>query len=45
MLWVVHHKWPSGARYAFNCYRHWDTLVIKAGNRTGHFLYSKEGVT
>ena len=22
MLWTVHHCWPSGARFAFNFYRH-----------------------
>ena len=26
-------------------YRHWDTLVIRAGDEMGNFLYSKEGVT
>ena len=23
MLWTVHHRWPAGARFAFNCFRHW----------------------
>ena len=41
----MQHKWPSGARFALNCYLHWATLVIRAGDRTGHLLYSKEGVT
>jgi hypothetical protein len=28
MLWNVRHEeWPSGARFVFNCYRHWSTLV------------------
>ena len=45
MLWVVCHKWPSGVRFAFNCYRHWSTLVIRAGDGTGNFLHRKEGVT
>ena len=45
MLWAVRYKWPSGARFSFNCYRHWVTLVIMAGEETGHFLYSKEDVT
>ena len=45
MLWTVRHKWPSGARFSFNCYRHWATLVIRAGYGTGNFLYSKEVVT
>ena len=29
-----------------NCYRHWATLVVRdTGDGSGHFLYSKEGVT
>ena len=46
MLWAVRHEWPSGAQFTFNCYRHWDTLVVwDTGDGSGHFLYSKEGVT
>ena len=45
MLWATRHEWPSGVRCSFNCYRHWDTMVITAGYGTGHFLHSKEGVT
>ena len=44
MIWVVRHKCPSGVRFAFNCYRHWFTLVIREGNGMSHFLYGKEGV-
>jgi hypothetical protein len=22
MCWTIHHKWPSGAQFAFNCYQH-----------------------
>ena len=44
MLWAVHHECPSGARFEFNCYRHWATLVIRAGGGTGNFLFRKEGV-
>ena len=30
----------------FNCYRHWDTLVVwYTGDGSGHFLHSKEGMT
>ena len=42
---TVQHKWPSGSQFEFNCYIQWDTLVIREGNSTGHFLYSKEEVT
>ena len=44
MLWEVRHECPSGVWFAFNCYRHWATLVIRAGNGTVHFLHIKEGV-
>ena len=27
MLWAVRHKWPSGAQFMFNCYRHWATFA------------------
>jgi hypothetical protein len=43
MLWTVRHEWPSGARFTFNCYKHWGTLVIR--NNNGTFICSKEGVT
>jgi len=45
MLWTVRHEWPAGARFAFNCYKHWPTLVIRGSNGTGVFLFSKEGST
>ena len=46
MLWAVQHKWPSGAQFTFNCYRHWATLVVRdMGDGSGHFLHSKEDVT
>ena len=46
MLWAVRHEWPSGAHFTFNCYRHWDTLVVRdTGDGSVHFLHSKEGVT
>ena len=46
MLWDVRHEWPSGARFTYNCYRHWATLVVRnTKDGSGHFLHSKEGVT
>ena len=45
MLWAVRHEWPSCAWFAFNCYHHRATLMIRAGNGTVHLLYSKEGAT
>ena len=44
MIWAVRHECPSGARFLFNCYRHWSTLVIREGDGTGHLLFIKEGV-
>ena len=42
MLWVARHYWPGGARFSFNCYRHWAQLVLRG---TGEHVLSKEGVT
>ena len=28
MLWTVRHRWPAGAKFAFNCYRHWAQLLL-----------------
>ena len=46
MLWDVRNEWPSGAKFTFNCYRHWATLVVRnIKDGSGHFLHSKEGLT
>ena len=46
MLWAVRHEWRSGAHFNFNYYHHWATLVVRdIGDRSGHFLHSKEVVT
>jgi hypothetical protein len=45
MLWTIRHEWPSGAWFAFNCYRHWATLVIRGKGGTVVLIFSKEGVT
>ena len=45
ILWVLQHEWPSGLRFSFNCVCHWETLVIREGDGTGHFLSIKEGVS
>ena len=45
MLWTVRHLWMYGARFVFNCYRHWSSLVLQNKNGTASFLHSKEGVT
>ena len=46
MLWAVQDEWPSGAQFNFNCYCHWDKLVVRdIGDGSGHFFHNKEGVT
>ena len=45
MLWAVWSKWPSGARFIFNCHHHWATLATRDVGGTGHLLHSKEGMT
>jgi hypothetical protein len=45
MLWTIRHEWPSSARFAFNCYRHWATLLICGKGGTVVLIFSKEGAT
>ena len=46
ILWTVRHLWPAGARFAFNCYRHWSHLMIRRDDGyDGYWLTSEEGVT
>jgi hypothetical protein len=45
MLWTISYEWPSGARFAFNCYRHWATLGIHGKGGTVVLIFSKEEVT
>ena len=45
MMWAVRFECPSVARFTLNCYRHWARLVIRAGDGTGHLIFSKEGAT
>jgi hypothetical protein len=28
MCQTIQHKWPSSAKYTFNCYHHWAQLVV-----------------
>eukprot|EP00978_Attheya_sp_CCMP212_P035431 scaffold154276_cov33-Attheya_sp.AAC.2 len=45
ILWSVRHKWPSGARFTFNCYGHWGILMVRSQNGTALFIFSMEGAT
>jgi hypothetical protein len=45
MLWAVQHEWPSGARFVFNCYKHWAVLVLQGNDGHAVFIFSKECLT
>ena len=46
MLWVVRHRWPKGARFAFNMYRHQANLLLRGPvGSEPEILLSREGVT
>jgi hypothetical protein len=45
MLWTVRHKWPSGARFALNCYKWWANLAIHGQKGSFLEIHLKEGVT
>eukprot|EP00978_Attheya_sp_CCMP212_P021241 scaffold61838_cov69-Attheya_sp.AAC.4 len=46
ILWtVLHHEWPSGARFSVNCYGCWGTLMVRSQDGTALFLCSMEGAT
>ena len=44
ILWKLCHCWPSGARFAFNCYRHWAQLLLRQSGDAPVFLLIREGV-
>ena len=44
-LWTIRHLWPSGARFVFNCYKHWSLLIMRGEDGDITMLHSKEGVT
>ena len=45
MLWTVRHRWPAGARFAFNCYRHWAQLLLCQPAELPVTILSRKGVT
>ena len=45
MLWTVRHRWPSGTRFAFNCYRHWAQLLLRQPGEPPVTILRREGVT
>ena len=45
LLWEVRHRWPSGARFAFNMYRHECRLMLRGPTGTPPIIIlSREGV-
>ena len=44
IIWAAWFKWPSGTQFNFNCYRHWDTLVVRDVDKLIHLSHIKEGV-
>ena len=45
MMWTVRHRWPSGARFALNCYKHWAQLLLRQPGELPVTILSREGVT
>ena len=45
MLWTVRHHWPAGARFAFNCYKHWAQLLLRQPGDPPVTILSRWGVT
>ena len=45
MLWTVRHRWPEGARFAFNRYRYWAQRLLRQPGETPVIILSREGVT
>jgi hypothetical protein len=45
MLWTVRHRWASGARFSFNCYRHSAQLILRRRGKDCAVILSREGVT
>ena len=42
MLWTVRNHWPSGSRFALNCYRHESQLIVQRPAAICHILTSRE---
>ena len=44
MMWTVLHCWPSGAKFPFNCFRHWTQLLLRQPGELPVTILSQEGV-
>ena len=45
MLSLVRHCWPAGARFSFNCYRHWTQFLLCHPGDAPVIILVQEGVT
>ncbi len=45
MLWTARHRWPKGARFSFNCYKHYVRCLVRNPGCEPSILLSREGVT
>ena len=45
MLWIVRHRLPAGASFAFNFYRHWVQVLLCQPGDPPVTIMSRDGVT
>ena len=45
ILWTVRHRWPAGARFLFNFYRHWAQLLLRQPGEPPVTILIREEVT
>ena len=45
MLRTVRYRWPVGARFAFNCYRHWAQILLRQPGEPPLTILIREGLT
>ena len=45
MMWTVQYHFPSGARFAFNFYRHSEQLLLRQTGNPSVTIQSKKGLT
>ena len=45
ILWTVRHCWPSGAKFASNCYKAWAQLLLRQLGGAPVTIMSQEGLT
>ena len=45
MVWTVRHRWPAGARFSFNFYRHWTQLILRHPGELPVIILNRDGLT